>query len=342
MTLIVGGLMTAILGTALFLAFYPRPDAIAIVIFLFPPFILAISVYFIFKPVAYVDEIFRGAQQLTRTPELPIVLSDDLKQVQDDLNGVRERFIRERRRAELSEQRKNDLIVYLAHDLKTPLTSVIGYLSLLDEAADLPIDKRAQYTGIALDKAYRLETLINEFFEITRFNLTALELTVSTIDISRLLGQIMSEFMPIMSEKSLRWQADIGKNLTMEGDANLLERVLDNLIRNAIAYSYAHSALVLTAHADASRLVITLTNAGATIPPEKLSRLFEQFFRMDSSRSTATGGSGLGLAIAREIAERHHGRISASSADEHISFKLELPLHQPGQTEHSAEKRIEI
>jgi len=300
---------------------------------IFPAINIVVAVVLISRAAGYAESIFVGAEQLMHVPELSILLPEDLKPVQDDLNRIRERFIGEKRRAELAEQRKNDLIVYLAHDLKTPLTSVIGYLSLLDEAGDLPVESRARCTGIALEKAYRLEALINEFFEITRFNLSTLELSIGTIDVNRLLEQVMSEFLPIMSEKSLIWSAALDPKLKLEGDVNLLERILDNLIRNAIAYSYPNTRLLLSAHTAEGRLVLSLTNSGATIPPAKLDHLFDQFFRADSARSSRTGGSGLGLAIAKAIAERHHGRIIASSADEQITFTLMLPLKQPVQQE---------
>ena len=171
--------------------------------------------------------------------------------------------------------RKNDLITYLAHDLKTPLTSVIGYLTLLDEAPDMPAAQKGKYVHIALTKANRLEKLINEFFEITRYN---------------------------------------------------LQRVFNNILKNAIAYSYADTEITVTVSQMAQEAQIVIGNHGKTIPPQKLQSIFDKFFRLDDARATNTGGAGLGLAIAREIVQLHGGAITASSENEWTSFVVTLPL----------------
>lgn len=227
-----------------------------------------------------------------------------------------------------AEQRKNDLIVYLAHDLKTPLTSVIGYLSLLQDEPEISQELRAKYTGIALNKARRLEELINQFFEITRFQLTHMELEWETIHFSRMLEQTAFEFQPILEEKHLQLQTEIAPDVKLTCDPDKLERVVDNLIRNAISYSYPNTAISLEMHTTEEYAVLTICNTGRTISPEKLDRIFEQFFRGDSSRATATGGAGLGLAIAKQITELHGGTIKADSRNEQIRFTVTLPLRQ--------------
>ncbi len=230
--------------------------------------------------------------------------------------------------AKEAEQRKNDLIVYLAHDLKTPLTSVIGYLSLLQDEPEISQELRAKYTGIALNKARRLEELINQFFEITRFQLTHMELEWEMIHFSRMLEQTAFEFQPILEEKHLQLQTEIAPDVKLTCDPDKLERVVDNLIRNAISYSYPNTAISLEMHTTEEYAVLTICNTGRTISPEKLDRIFEQFFRGDSSRATATGGAGLGLAIAKQITELHGGTIKADSRNEQIRFTVTLPLRQ--------------
>ena len=227
--------------------------------------------------------------------------------------------------AKEAEQRKNDLVVYLAHDLKTPLTSVIGYLTLLRDEPDLSPRFRARYTGIALDKAERLEDLINEFFDITRFNLTHLELEKRPVDLSRMLQQVASEFEPQFAEHSLTCALRLPPALDYDCDPDKLARVFDNLLRNACHYSTAGTEVEISAEVEESGIVLTFTNRGITSPPEKLGRIFEQFFRLDSSRATRTGGAGLGLAIAREIVELHGGAISAQSAGGVTTFTVSLP-----------------
>lgn len=277
-------------------------------------------------PLNYLDEVLDAAERLAVPTEEPIRLSGDLESVQYKLNLVREAALRGAAQAREAEQRKNDLIVYLAHDLKTPLTSVIGYLTLLRDEPELSQELRCRYTGIALEKAERLEDLINEFFEITRFNLTTLELEPERVNLSRMLEQITYEFNPILAAKELRWQTEIAPGVEIVGDPDKLERVFDNLIRNAVNYSYTGTEISLTLQPKQTQVEITVRNRGRTIPPDKLGRIFDQFFRLDSARSSATGGAGLGLAISREIVERHHGSIAAASADESIRFTVALPL----------------
>lgn len=286
---------------------------------------LFLTSYFINKPIRYLDEIIAASEQLANAASEPILLPNALKSVQDELNLVREQALRNALLAKEAEQRKNDLIVYLAHDLKTPLTSVIGYLTLLCDEPQISQELRARYTGIALDKAERLEELINEFFDITRFNLTTLTLEPEHVNLSRMLEQITNEFDPILAEKELRWHTEIAPNIDIICDPDKLERVFDNLIRNAVNYSYPQSTISLSMEQMEDGIRIIVQNHGKTIPPEKLERIFEQFFRLDSSRATATGGAGLGLAISKEIVELHGGSIKAESANEKIIFTLLLP-----------------
>ena len=287
-----------------------------------------ITYLFLQKPLRYLDEVVVASEQLARPDDKPIVLSAGMKNVQDELNLVREQAIRSAAAAKEAEQRKNDLVIYLAHDLKTPLTSVIGYLTLLRDEPQISQELRAKYTGIALGKAERLEALINEFFEITRFSLTHLTLEPETVNLTRMLEQIISEFNPVLDEKQLRWNTRLSPDIRIVCDPNKLERVFDNLIRNAVNYSYPETEITITMEpTTGNQIKLRVENHGATIPAEKLDRIFEQFFRLDSSRSSSTGGAGLGLAIAKEIIELHGGKIAAESADEHIVFTVWLPLN---------------
>ncbi|MDE7312295.1 MAG: HAMP domain-containing histidine kinase [Eubacterium sp.] len=286
---------------------------------------VAFGYYFLTKPYRYLEALVQAAERLAKVSEEPIRLPQALQHMEDELNLAREQALRSAMLAKEAEQRKNDLIVYLAHDLKTPLTSVIGYLTLLKDEPHISGEIRARYTGIALDKAQRLEDLINEFFDITRFNLTALTLEPESLNLSRMLEQIVSEFEPVLAEKGLVWKTEILPNVSISCDVDKIQRVFDNLIRNAVNYSYEETEITLTMELLEQAVQICVQNHGRTIPPEKLSHIFEQFFRVDASRASATGGAGLGLAIANEIVKLHGGTIRAESAHESIAFTVELP-----------------
>lgn len=221
--------------------------------------------------------------------------------------------------------KKNDLITYLAHDLKTPLTSVVGYLSLLEEAPEMSVERKAKYVHIALDKALRLERLINEFFEITRYNLHEIVLEKENIDLSYMLLQMADEFYPVLVDHGNMIYVDVGENLKVVADADKLARVFNNILKNAIAYSDGGSVIELRAMQLDKSVRVTISNHGRTIPKQKLQAIFEKFYRLDDARSSNTGGAGLGLAIAKEIVTLHGGTITAESENQVTTFIVELP-----------------
>lgn len=223
-------------------------------------------------------------------------------------------------------QRKNDLITYLAHDLKTPLTSVLGYLSLLDEAPDMPEAQKEKYIHIALEKAQRLEGLIEEFFEITQYNLQNIFLEKEDLDLSYMLMQMTEEFYPVLAAHGNEVKLEAEEDLHLYADPDRLARVFNNILKNAVAYSYPNTPITIRASRNKDKILLSFENHGKNIPQEKLDSIFEKFFRLDSSRRSNTGGAGLGLAIAKEIVELHGGSISARSQDERVTFTVELPV----------------
>jgi len=187
-------------------------------------------------------------------------------------------------------------------------------------------EQKAKYVHITLDKANRLEKLINEFFEITRYNLQHIILEKETIDLYFMLIQLIDEFYPILSAKGSRAVIQADESLTIYGDPEKLARVFNNIMKNAVAYSYPDTEIIISAEKNDNRMVITFQNQGQTIPSEKLSTIFEKFYRMDEARTSVTGGSGLGLAIAKEIVTLHEGTITAQSKDNTVTFIVSLPL----------------
>ncbi len=285
-------------------------------------------VIFIFywrKTLGYIDTIATASEALIAPDDVLIRLPAELKPVEDRMNQVKQDALRNARLAREAEQRKNDLIVYLAHDIKTPLTSVIGYLSLLDEAPDMPLAQKAKYVHITLEKAYRLEQLINEFFEITRYNLHTIVLSKKSIDLYYMLVQMADEFFPQLSAHGKQAAIHASEDLTVYGDPDKLARVFNNVLKNAVAYSPNNSAIDITAELSGDKVSVVFKNEGS-IPKDKLMSIFEKFYRLDDARSSETGGAGLGLAIAKEIITLHGGSIYADSDGKQTTFTVELPV----------------
>jgi two-component system sensor histidine kinase VanS len=295
-------------------------------------FLIAVAITFIVllrlslkRLTGYFDSINDGINTLTRDEGSAISLAPELKATEEKLNAVRLTLEQRSRDAQLAERRKNDVLMYLAHDIKTPLTSVIGYLSLLDEAPDMPVEQKAKYVRITLDKAYRLEQLIDEFFEITRYNLQTITLTKKNIDLSYMLAQMADEFYPLLAADGKRTVIHAPDDLTVYGDPDKLARVFNNILKNAAAYSEPGSVIDITASVSGETAYVAFRNAGS-VPVDKLDALFEKFYRLDEARSSDTGGAGLGLAIAKEIAIAHDGRIYAQSDERSTTFTVELPI----------------
>ena len=253
------------------------------------------------------------------------VFPDRYAKVSAEMAEIKADMDRKEQRLKAETSRKNDLIAYLAHDLKTPLTSVIGYLSLLDEAPDMPAEQRAKYTRITLDKAYRLEKMINEFFDITRYNLQQIVIQKEPIDLYYMLVQLTDELLPVLEQNGNTAVIKADESLTVPGDPDKLARVFQNVLKNAAAYSYPGTEILISAEAGEASVVIRFMNMGKTIPKNKLDSIFEKFYRLDEARATGTGGAGLGLAIAKEIVTLHGGTITADSANDRVEFTVTLP-----------------
>ncbi len=303
---------------AFFKFFYPNTAGAAAIVYA-----LGVVVIAVFNALR-ADKIIKKAN--TALDREDVKYPEELKPLGDKIKELKQSITANEQARSFAEQQKNDLIVYLAHDLKTPLTSVIGYLSLLEEAPELPLEHRAKYTGIALEKAYRLEQLINEFFEITRLNLQSVPLQKSNINLSVLLLQLVSEFYPMSEAKSMTVSCNIPSDIRIYGDADKLARVFDNLLRNAVSYGYENTPVDIAAIKDKGYAVIRIRNQSDEIPKEKLEHIFDKFVRLDSSRHSETGGAGLGLAIAKQITELHGGSISVTSKDCRTDFIVSFPL----------------
>ena len=189
----------------------------------------------------------------------------------------------------------------------------------------MPQEQREKYIRIAMEKSIRLGELINEFFDITRYNLQNIELEPVEINLSLMLEQLADELYGVLQEKQLTCEVNVEENFMIYGDPDKLARVFDNILRNAIAYCYPHTKIRIEAQMKNQDIEIIFSNQGDKIPGAMLQTIFEKFYRVDGSRSSGTGGAGLGLAIAKEIVELHGGMIRAKSDDISTQFIVTLP-----------------
>lgn len=234
----------------------------------------------------YFDYIVEGVDKLVEESKERIEMPSELQFMEDKLNQVKDSLERRKNASKEAEQRKNDLVVYLAHDIKTPLTSVIGYLSLLDEVTDMPEEQKAKYVHITLEKAMRLETLINEFFDITRYNLQNIELEKQEIDLYYMLVQMIDEFYPLLEPDGKKAVLQADEDISVYADPIKLARVFHNILKNAIAYGDANSIIEISAKEQDHHVEIVFRNHGNTIPKEKLDVIFDKFFQLDEARTS--------------------------------------------------------
>lgn len=278
------------------------------------------------KIFSYVFAVSESADKLFDKNVEYINLPPEMVEVEKKLNHFKTESIKNERLARENEQKKDELIVYLAHDIKTPLTSMIGYLSLLSEIKDMPQEQRNRYIDIALDKSYRLEYLINELFDVARFNSEKIVLEKEEINLNLMLEQIADDFYPTLKEMNKKINFTSDEKTILYADPNKLSRVFNNLIKNAVNYSKENTDIDISILNKENQATVKITNKGKQIPKEKLDKIFEKFYRLDSSRTSKTGGSGLGLAIAKEIVELHGGRIYAESDMKETTFSVILPI----------------
>ena len=273
----------------------------------------------------YLDEIAEGIDSLNGDQDAEVKLSPELGAVENRLRNLQQTLLRRQQQSRQSEQRKNDLVIYSAHDIRTPLTSALGYLILLDGNPELPSEERRKYTGIALAKTRELDSMINELFEITRYNLHDISLELSPVDLCSLLLQMREEHYPQLQGGNKTLLLDVDEDIIVYGDADKLARAFNNLLKNAIAYSRPDSAITVSARQSEESVTIFFQNHCDPILPDQLERIFDPFVRMKGSSAADAAGAGLGLAITKEILELHNGTIRAENTDGGIRFTITLP-----------------
>lgn len=288
--------------------------------------------FFLTRPyVKYFDEISSGIHHLANgnfSNEVHVSSNDEFGYIAREINVASEKLKEAVERGDFAESSKDQLIVNLAHDLRTPLTSVLGYLDLILKDENLTKEQIKHFSTIAFTKSERLESLIDELFEITRMNYGMLKLEKRSIDIGELLIQLDEELYPLLEKKELEARLNITPQLPINGDGKLLARVFENLLTNAIRYGYDGKFVDVNGYIEGEEVVVQIINYGDSIPEEDLPYLFDMFYTGDKARSEQQGGTGLGLFIAKNIVEQHDGTISAESNVIRTIFEVRLPKEE--------------
>lgn len=303
-------------------------------------FIVFVEIFFklIDFTIEYIRKLRRSIQQVTSGNygvQCEVEYDDELGSLAANINVLSKTLLakekeseklKEKERAALdiernAERQKNELITNVAHDLRTPLTTIVGYLELIKDDSALSKEDVHKYSGIAYEKSIRLQEMMDDLFEFTKLDNADIKLNKSMINLSGLIMQMTDEFYPSYKDCNITPIVDLPEeNIYVQGDGQLLARVFDNLISNALKYGYHNTDLKIEVSGDEKYATVKVINHGDTIAPEDIPLLFNKFYRTDSSRNSKTGGTGLGLAITKNIVDLHHGDISVTSDDQITTF----------------------
>ncbi|KZX40340.1 histidine kinase [Pediococcus acidilactici] len=261
---------------------------------------------------------------------IPFELSGDHQRVVDSVNSLVDSVISSMEEERALKQSKDDLITNVSHDLRTPLTSIIGYLRLIEDHQYQSTDDILKYTHTAYLKSVQMKSLVEDLFEYTKVSQSNPKLNYNKIHVDSMLQQLAASFELEAKQKGFVITSTcVPEDLEMMGDAEKIGRVFNNLITNALKYGAGGKHIYLNAHQINDTVIFEVANDGQKVPAQALGKLFDRFYRVEESRSKATGGTGLGLAIAQSIVEMHNGTIEAHSNDKRTSFIIQLPLKQP-------------
>lgn len=311
--------------------------SISLIVFLFIFFdLMNITLKYLSDLSGAIQEVTNGDYDI----EVPIEYDDELGMLAANINAlaktlkdkeIESKILKENERLAFdaernAEKQKNDLITNVAHDLRTPLTTIVGYLELIKNNDQLSKEDIQKYSTVAYEKSKRLQSMMDDLFEFTSLDQANVKVHMTTINISELILQIVDEFYPTFQEHDLKPVIHISQaDLFIQGDGQLLARVFDNLLSNAVKYGEDHNKIQIEVLNDDSTVNIKIINYGHPIAKEDLPYIFDKFYRSDSSRSSTTGGTGLGLAIAKNIIQIHNGQIFATSHHDTTIFVVSLP-----------------
>jgi len=300
----------------------------------FVPVILGVATFILLfyfatqQKMKYIEELASGLLEISKgNLDHRIVgkSDDELGSLANNINFMAEELknkIEEERRAEVL---KNELITNVSHDLRTPLTSIMGYLNLLKDRKYETVDEAKQYLDIAYGKSEKLKVLIEDLFEYTKVTNQGIKLSLEKVYLNELIDQLTEELVPILEEKQLVFKKEFSKEKAIVfADTDKMVRIFENLLTNAIRYSKEQAEILIKTTVGEKHITVCIENKGEPISREDLDRIFDRFFKVEKSRTSNSAGSGLGLAISKNLITLHGGRIWADCKGDTIQFFVEL------------------
>lgn len=294
--------------------------------------IIFIAVFIIItnKKMRYIEEIAEGVKIISNG-DLSYRINergkDEIKFLAQDINNMAKEIETRIEGERKAEKTKAELITNVSHDLRTPLTSVMGYIGLIKEGKYENEENMKEYLNIAFNKANQLKVLIEDLFEYTKLNNDGITLEKTKLNIIEFLSQIIEEYVPIFEENNLSLEKKfLDDKILVEIDPVKMVRVFENLFSNAIKYSVKPGEVKMSQYIEGDYCTISIKNKGEYIPKEKVERLFDRFYRVDEARNSNIKGSGLGLAISKNIVDLHKGMIFAKSNENEITFFVKLKI----------------
>lgn len=279
------------------------------------------------KRIAYLEQITKGVEELSQDnlgQQIPVKGSDEFAILASAINDMSHRLKVLIDQERNNERAKNELITDISHDLRTPLTSVLGFLQLIADGSYEDRETYKHYADIAYTKCLSLKKRIDDLFEYSKLNSAKIKINKITINLSELIEQVVLGFIPIFSEEGITYRLSLpNQKIRISADPQLFARMLENIINNAVLYGKEGKRIEIELTQTGQEAVITIANYGNPIPSEDLLNIFDKFYRVDKSRAQ---GTGLGLAIVKAIAEKHDGTISAYCGNNKTTFELRFKI----------------
>ena len=290
-----------------------------------------IVLFFIFtyKEINYIKELSCGLKNIAEgnlNYKVNVKGKDEISEIAKNINYMTEKLFEAKEEEKLLEEKKDLFIMNISHDLRTPLTSIIGYVELIKKIiSDKGYEGIKEYVEIVSSKSERLNTLINDFFDYNKINFGKVNLNKVKINLNEFIRQITTGMLPVLKERNLNIALSLAKEeVNAEIDPEYMHRVIENLIMNASKYSDFNTEIKIGTYEENDRAIIFIENVCKDFNDNNIKFIFDKFYKGDISRNTKNKGAGLGLAIAKGIVEMHDGEINAEYKENRMKIIIQI------------------